>query len=47
MGNSRQQFTIEVTRRLKEAAAALGIELHDHVVIGHGTHSSFQALGLL
>jgi DNA repair protein RadC len=38
---------IETTRELKAAANALDVELHDHVVIGHGTHSSFRSLGLL
>jgi DNA repair protein RadC len=38
---------IEMTRRLKEAAGAVEIALHDHVVIGHGTHASFRSLGLL
>jgi DNA repair protein RadC len=38
---------IEMTRQLKEAASAVEIALHDHVVIGHGTHASFQSLGLL
>jgi len=38
---------IEMTRRLKEAADAVEIALHDHVVIGHGTHASFRSLGLL
>jgi DNA repair protein RadC len=38
---------IEMTRRLKEAASALEIALHDHVVIGHGKHASFRSLGLL
>lgn len=38
---------IEMTRQLKAAANALEVELHDHIVIGHGTHSSFRALGLL
>jgi DNA repair protein RadC len=38
---------IEMTRRLKEVASAVEIALHDHVVIGHGTHSSFRSLGLL
>jgi DNA repair protein RadC len=38
---------IEMTHQLKAAAAALGLELHDHVVIGHGTHSSFRSLGLI
>jgi DNA repair protein RadC len=38
---------IEMTRRLKEAASAVEIALHDHVVIGQGTHASFRSLGLL
>jgi DNA repair protein RadC len=38
---------IEMTRELKAAAKALEVELHDHVVIGHGTHASFRSLGLL
>ncbi len=38
---------IEMTQELKAAAKSLEIELHDHVVIGHGTHASFRSLGLL
>ena len=38
---------IEMTRELKAAAKALEIELHDHIVIGHGAHASFRSLGLL
>jgi DNA repair protein RadC len=38
---------IETTRELKAAANALELELHDHVVIGHGKHASFRSLGLL
>lgn len=38
---------IEMTRELKRAAAALDLELHDHIVIGHGKHASFRSLGLL
>lgn len=38
---------IEMTRELKAAAKALEVELHDHVVIGRGTHASFRSLGLL
>jgi len=38
---------IVTTRQLKAAADALEIELHDHVVIGHGRHASFKSLGLL
>jgi DNA repair protein RadC len=38
---------IETTRELKAAANALELELHDHIVIGHGKHASFRSLGLL
>jgi DNA repair protein RadC len=38
---------IETTRELKAAAEALEVELHDHVVIGHGKHTSFRSLGFL
>ncbi len=38
---------IGMTRELKAAAEALGIELHDHIVVGHGNHASFRSLGLL
>ena len=38
---------IETTRELKAAANAIEVELHDHVVIGHGKHASFRSLGLL
>jgi DNA repair protein RadC len=38
---------IAMTREIAAAAKALKIELHDHLVIGRGNHSSFKALGLL
>jgi len=38
---------IEMTRQVREAAGAVGIALHDHLVIGRSGHSSFKALGLL
>lgn len=38
---------IGMTRELKAAAEALGVELHDHIVVGHGNHASFRSLGLL
>ena len=38
---------IEMTRQVREAARAVGIALHDHVVIGRKTHASFRSLGLL
>jgi DNA repair protein RadC len=38
---------VEMTRQLKAAAEAVGLDLHDHVVIGHGRHVSFRSAGLL
>jgi DNA repair protein RadC len=38
---------IAMTRQVKAAADALALELHDHIVIGHGKHASFRTLGLL
>lgn len=38
---------IEMTRQLKAAAETLDLDLHDHIVIGHGRHSSFRSLGLI
>ena len=38
---------IEMTREVQEAAAKLGIAVHDHIVISKSGHSSFKTLGLL
>lgn len=38
---------IEMTREVKQAAAAIGIVLHDHLIVGHGRHTSFRREGLL
>ncbi|MEN3951104.1 DNA repair protein RadC [Iodidimonas sp. SYSU 1G8] len=38
---------IEMTKQVVAAAGALGIVVHDHLVIGRGTHASFKSLGLL
>jgi DNA repair protein RadC len=38
---------IDMTRAVKNALAAVGITLHDHLVIGRKTHVSFKSLGLL
>jgi DNA repair protein RadC len=38
---------IAMTREIVNAAKALKIEVHDHLVIGRGRHASFKALGLL
>ncbi len=38
---------IEMTREVQEAAAKLGISIHDHIVISKSGHNSFKSLGLL
>jgi DNA repair protein RadC len=38
---------IDMTREIADAAKALRIAVHDHIVIGRGGHASFKALGLL
>ncbi|MGF1543758.1 MAG: DNA repair protein RadC [Parvularculaceae bacterium] len=38
---------IEMTNQIVNAARALGLSVHDHVVIGHRKEASFKALGLL
>ena len=38
---------IEMTREVVEAARALRIAVHDHIVIGRNGTASFKALGLL
>ena len=38
---------IDMTRQVEQAAAALGVAVHDHLVIGGREHVSFRAAGLL
>lgn len=38
---------IEMTKEIRKAAEALGISVHDHLVIGRKGHASFRSLGLL
>ncbi len=38
---------IDMTRDIAKAALALGITVHDHLVIGRKGHASFKSLGLL
>lgn len=38
---------IEMTRAIQQAAAALSVVLHDHVVVGNGRWFSFRQQGLL
>jgi DNA repair protein RadC len=38
---------IEMTRAVAEAARVLGIEVHDHLIIGRGKQTSLRGLGLM
>jgi DNA repair protein RadC len=38
---------IEMTNQIVKAAQALGVKVHDHLVIGHRSQASFKGLGLL
>ena len=44
---SPSRADIEMTREIVAAAKALKIAIHDHLVIGRGSHASFKSLGLL
>jgi DNA repair protein RadC len=46
-GDPKPSRDIEMTREVKTAAEALGIIIHDHLVIGRKGHASFRSLGLL
>ncbi|MFS4438237.1 RadC family protein [Paracoccaceae bacterium GXU_MW_L88] len=41
------QADIDMTAQIEDAALALGLTLHDHVIIGKGSETSFRASGLL
>ena len=38
---------IDMTRKVQEAARAMGIELHDHIIVGRSRELSFRSEGLL
>lgn len=38
---------IEMTRKIDNAAKALKITLHDHIIVGRGGYASFKSFGLL
>lgn len=38
---------IEMTRQIVEAAKALGITVHDHLIVGRNGHTSFRSDGLM
>jgi len=38
---------VDMTKRIEQAAKPVGVAVHDHLVIGRGTHASLRQLGLL
>ncbi|MBF0325388.1 MAG: DNA repair protein RadC [Alphaproteobacteria bacterium] len=38
---------IDMTRQVRDALKAVGIALHDHLIIGRKGHNSFKSMGLL
>ena len=44
---SPSEEDILVTKRLCEAGKILGIQVHDHVIIGDGTHVSMREKGYI
>jgi DNA repair protein RadC len=38
------QADIDMTRAVAKALQPVGITVHDHIVIGRGSHSSFRTL---
>lgn len=44
---SPSRADIEMTREVQRAAAALGIAVHDHLIVGRDGHASLKGLGLI
>jgi DNA repair protein RadC len=44
---SPSKADIEMTREVARAAGALGIAVHDHLIIGRSGHASLKSLGLM
>jgi DNA repair protein RadC len=38
---------IDMTKEIVTAAKAMGLAVHDHLVIGKGKHASFKSLGII
>ena len=38
---------IDMTKEVMAAGAKLGVTVHDHLIIGRGSHSSMRTLGLI
>jgi DNA repair protein RadC len=44
---SPSRADIEITKEVQKAAQALGVQVHDHLIIGRAGHTSFKSQGLL
>jgi DNA repair protein RadC len=44
---SPSQADIAMTRQVVEAARALGLQVHDHIIVGRNGTASFRAMGLM
>jgi DNA repair protein RadC len=38
---------IDITHKVQEAARHLGVQVHDHIIIGKGQHTSLKSMGLM
>lgn len=38
---------IEMTQKIIDAAKAVGVAVHDHLIIGRGSHTSLKSLGMM
>ena len=41
------QADIEMTRQVRDAGKAVGVALHDHVVVGREGYASLKSMGLI
>jgi DNA repair protein RadC len=41
------QADIQMTKAIIEIAAALGISVHDHIIVGKGGHASLKGMRLI
>jgi len=41
------QADIEMTKQIVDAAKNLGINVHDHIIVGKEGHASFRGLSLI
>ena len=44
---SPSRADIEIAKEVQKAAHALGVQVHDHLIIGRAGHTSFKSQGLL